>query len=309
MATDDTEVEGLARGLLNAIGEEALGETGGDRWKSGQPIVAPTIDVRSETGSPAPEPPAKEEKAPEKTEAEPEWFIPGSYKTREEAIKGIAETRKWASEGWDRVKAMEPLLSKPTPAPEPESDPLVELENFGVPRAALKSAIEQLSQQTVTKMFEPAIRKMEADRQIVSKYPEYQDNFDSLSQFVQNQPELLEKVTRAENAGEYLLARELAWLHYERGGKVAKAQELTAANTERVEKAKAVMADAAVVKPSATDSRTDDAYFSPNQIPENKFNDLIELAKAGYPQQLWKNTIGAGLERDYPSVFGVDGKI
>jgi hypothetical protein len=133
MATEDNEVEGLARGLLNAIGEEALGETGGDRWKSGEPLNPPQIDVRPESGSPAPPAPTTE-KTPEPAPVEPEWFIPGSYKTKEEAIKGIAETRKWASEGWDRVKAMEPLLQKaPAQPAEPENDPLTELENFGVP--------------------------------------------------------------------------------------------------------------------------------------------------------------------------------
>jgi hypothetical protein len=189
------------------------------------------------------------------------------------------------------------------------SDPLEELENFGVPKAALRSAIEQLSQQTVTKMFEPAVKKMEADRQILSKYPEYGDNFDKLSQFVQGQPELLEKVTKAESAGEFLLARELAWLHFERENQVAKAQDLTERNAERVEKAQAAKADAAVTRATAADTRTQDEWFSPNQISDEKFGNLLDLAKAGYPQQLWKSTIGAVLERDYPSVFGVDGKI
>jgi hypothetical protein len=157
-------------------------------------------------------------------------------------------------------------------------------------------------------MFAPAIRKMEADREIITRYPEYQQNFDKLSQFVQGEPALLEKVNRAEAAGEYLLARELAWLHFERGNQVAKAQDLVDQNSKRVEKAQGVMADAAVV-PSAADSRGQDEWLSPNKISDEKFVDLMSLAKAGYPTQLWKNTIGAVLERDYPSVFGPEGKI
>jgi hypothetical protein len=50
-------------------------------------------------------------------------------------------------------------------------------------------------------MFEPTVKRM----RLIARSPSIRSTgeFDKLSQFVQSQPELLEKVTRAEQAGEF----------------------------------------------------------------------------------------------------------
>lgn len=306
MATEDTTAEGLARDFLNAIGEQALTETGGDRWASGAPLNPPQVETSAGSGPPPEKEPAAEPVAPE-TEQKPEWFAALGYKSPEEAIKGFNETRRWAKEGWDQVNALKAVTPQPQAAPPP--DPLAELENFGVPQKPLKEAIQSLAVQAVQQMFAPAVQRMNADAEIKSRYPEYESNFEKLTQFVESDAELKEKVIRAENAGEFLLARELAWLNYERAGALQKSQDLVDRNQQRVAQAESVKADAAVTKPSAADARTNDVWDSPNNIPDEKFTDLMALAKAGYPQQLWKNTIGRVLEKQYPSVFGPEGNI
>lgn len=227
-----------------------------------------------------------------------EWFLPGLYKTKEEAIKGIHETKRYASDALDKVKAAEK-------APEAEAtDPLAELENYGVPKEVMAKVISEGSRQALQQLLEPMTRRIEADRKIVAMYPDYGKNFDDLAAFVESQPELTLKVNRAEAAGEFLLARELAWLNYERHT-VSKAAEANSTKRGRqIEKAKDTMVDASVGKPSQAETRTRPAVASPNDLSEDKFTDLMELAKAGHPSPLWRQTIGAVLEREYPTVFG-----
>lgn len=318
MATE-SESEKLAGELLGEISEEVFDLTGGDRYRAGQPLQDdPSVEKPAADGPPVSEQaeatateeakPAAEEAAPEtprdekgrftKAEPEPEWFLPGLYKTKEEAIKGIHETKRYASDAVDRANAAK------TEPPVEEVDPLSDLENYGVPKDVMSKAITVGAQKALRELLEPMTKRIDADRKIVSMYPDYEKNFTDLAAFVESEPELMQKVNRAEAAGEFLLARELAWLNYERFTASKAERAKTTTRGQQVERAKETMADAAVTKPSQAESRTRPAAPSPNDIPDEKFADLLELAKAGYPTPLWKSTIGATLEREYPSVFG-----
>ena len=307
------EAEELAKGLLDEIGNEMFERTGGDRYRAKQPLLSdPSVETPAAVSPPAPTPEAATEEASStpgspggetSQGAEPEWFLPGLYKTREEADKGIRETKRYASEAMTRAKEAERRL-EPVEPPKPPSDPLSELENYGVPKELMAKAMELIARETLQKTLEPAAKRMEADAKIVSMYPEYQTKFNDLTAFVESDPELLSKVTRAEAAGEFLLARELAWLNYERANAVRKVAEVTQEQERRVTEARRTMPDATVMKPSQSESRTKPVEPSPNNLSEKQFDDLVELAKAGYNQPLWRNTIGLQLERDYPSIFG-----
>jgi hypothetical protein len=316
----EASAEELAGEILGEISNDVFELTGGDRYRAGQPLQGdPSVEKPEASGPPAPESAEaakpETEPAPEGTSRdekgrfiakEAEWFLPGLYKTQEDAIKGIHETKRYASEALDRKKAAEAELEKlKTPAPaETVSDPLTELEVYGVPKELMQKAIESGSKRAMQQIFEPMARRIDADQKIVSMYPEYGPKFTELAAFVESQPELKQKVERAESSGEFLLARELAWLNFERFN-AAKSAEVTSKKTEhQVAAAKEKMADAAVTKPSQAETRTRPSAQSPNDIPDEKFTDLMELAKAGYPSPLWRSTIGAVLEREYPTVFG-----
>lgn len=308
MATDDSNASELAGAFLDAIGEEAFATTGGDVHRSGQPLLRDPDAPNAGSPPPPESKPVAEAPKPETTPAtEPEWFLPGMYKTRDEAIKGFHETKRYASDavtGRQELAAKVEQLEKVLNPPKPPPDPLSELEAYGVPRAPMERAIQALAQQTVSKMFEPGLRQIQADKQIVSMYPEYETKFGEVAAFVDSNKELSAKVSRAEQAGEYLLARELAWLNFERAQMGARQQELAEQGSQRVEKAKEQMVNAAVPKQGQTTARTEMWNDSPNAIPDEKFSQMIDLSKAGYGNQLWRSTIGAVLARDHPDVFG-----
>lgn len=316
MATEADATQ-LAGELLGEISQDVFDLTGGDRYRAGEPLLGDpsvekpaadgppvseqadaTVATDADTKAPSEEPVRDEKGRFTKSEPDAEWFLPGLYKTKEEAIKGIHETKRYASDALDKANA-----AKTEPKAE-EADPLTDLENYGVPKDVMGKAITAGAQKALQQLLEPMAKRIDADRKIVTLYPDYGKNFEDLAAFVESEPELMQKVNRAEAAGEFLLARELAWLNYERfnASKAERAKE--SKRGQQVERAKETMADAAVTKPSQAETRTRPAVPSPNDIPEEKFADLLELAKAGYPTPLWKSTIGATLEREYPSVFG-----
>lgn len=311
---EPNDAASLAQDMLSAIGSQALDATGGDIHRSGQPLMGDPNHPDT-GGPPAPAPtedvppvPAPEPAQPAEPAAEPApWFLPGLYKTQDEAIRGIHETKRYASELQDRVRTVQQTVAPEAPA-QPVADPLDSLENYGVPKEPFKVAMEGIAKSTIQQIFGPAVAKMQADAAIVAKFPEYQSNFEKLTAYVESQPELNEKITRAERAGEYLLARELAWLNYERSNGVVAQAEMQVRNAERVTKAQEAKADAAVMKPSMAESRTADVIESPNNMSDEKFTDLIALAKSGYQNPLWRATIGTQLAQQYPDVFGKDAR-
>lgn len=302
------DAQQLAAALLSEIGEGALEVTGGDRYRSGQPLLSDPSAPSAPSGPPAEQgkeaPPAT---PPPATVEGADWFLPGLYKTQEDAIRGVHETKRYASEAVDRAKATEAELSRMREALMPKQvapDPLAEMENYGVPREPLQTAIEAVARQSIEKMFAPMQKRIEADQKIVELFPEYQPKFSELAAFVDSQPELKEKVVRAEAAGEFLLARELAWLNYERSKVAQESAVVASAATHRENEAKRTMADAMVTKPSQAESRATPIEDSPNNLSGEQFTDLISLAKSGYAQPLWRQTIGTVLAKQYPDVFG-----
>src|SRR5688572_12083273 len=109
MAIPDSEAGAATRDFLNAIGESAFADTGGDAYRSGLPLQG---DPNHEQAAGSP-PPAQQAQEPVVTEQAPQEadFLPGMYKTKDEAIRGIHETKRYASETKAEAEALKAQMA------------------------------------------------------------------------------------------------------------------------------------------------------------------------------------------------------
>jgi len=322
MATgDQNDAVALATELLSAIGDEALEGTGGDRYRAGQPLLndpsAPPAQPKEDgkpveppSGTPAVEGADAPSSPP--APAKPDLVF-GQYKSLEEAERGLHETRRYAREAKEEAASAQAELARlrsqfAPQRPESTTNPFDDLSAIGVPKEPLEAAMRAIVQETIQKTFGPAAQRVQADQQILKEFPQYGERFEEMQQFVESVPDLKAKVDRAEADGQYLLAREVAWLNFERQIAQTRQAELEAQGQQRVETAQSKMADAAVTKPSQATARTQkQSKGSPNDLPDEDYQRLINLAKSGHSAPLWRETIGWALAQQNPEMFGPEG--
>src|SRR6266850_514832 len=99
MAEPEKTVLELATELLGREGAEAFDSTGGDRWRSGQPLVSDPTALNLPAKPPESPPPVEPETPPKEVakeeptsseSAEPKLVL-GKYKTEADAEKGLHE--------------------------------------------------------------------------------------------------------------------------------------------------------------------------------------------------------------------------
>lgn len=269
---------------LDRIAQEAYDKTGGDVFgtepppvESQPPTEPPPSDASSET-DPA-EPPATE------PTSEPAKLVFGKYKTLEEAERGYwesANAMNLAKAEADAAKARLADVQKVATgtAPAGESDPLDEIENYGVPKAVIAKAIQKVARDEINAMFAPAMQRAEADKQIIQTHPEYQERFGEIERFVEGSPEIAQQVIQLNNSGNYLAARQIAYLNWKVSEGAKAVETKVAAESARKEEVKDARRDAGVGSTRRADTRT--AGEKPVKTPEEEKR-LLDLYKSGHP--------------------------
>lgn len=280
----------LAKELLDGAAAEAFDSTGGDRYRSGQPLASESAQPVAESQPPAEAPPAE----PAKEEpTSPERLIAGKWKTDAEAERGYHEIVQHAKRLQDRVMELETKLAPPPATP---PDPLTALEEVtGVPRTLQEQAMRAVAERTLQEVFGPAIARVQADAEVVKEIPEYEKELPQLNAWLEEHPEVKADMQAAEAQGSYALAKKYAWLNYDRARNVTKETILKEEAKATKEKKEEARVDAAVLKPSQTEAR---ATTEEKGLSDERFAHLVELAKSGHPSPLWRETIGKNLSKD-----------
>lgn len=308
---DQKTAQQLANDALGAIGTEMMEKTGGDRWRAGQPLLTEpeqqSLPATEAEAEPTPVDGGETTDAGTKPTSEPgEKLILGKWKSEEEALRGYHEAVHMGNAAKAerdslaaRLAAVERTIA---PVSRPEMDPFDELEAFGLPKEVTERAVKHLTQKAVQEMFAPTFHQIQADKDIIQKYPEYKDRFNDLSAFVETNADVKDSVQRAEAVGEYGLAREYAWLKFVNSGVQQIESDLKAADASRSAEIRATRKDAAVQAAPRTDTRTKPSEDT--GITSERLEYLKGLAKAGHPTPLWRETIGRTLPKDFDSLLG-----
>lgn len=296
--------------LLGELGDQAFNETGGDTWRSGQPLLNdPTSQHKAQDEAEASPPAKKQGTTPsdEKASTAFEKPLAGKWKTTEEAERGVHELLQYARTAKDerdqfktKLDLVEGLLNGRRGEPEVPLDPLDELENMvAIPKDPLKRAIRSEIDHAIQEIVKPQMERQKADKAILEKYPEYGEEFDNLLEFLEKNPDIKEEVAYAESQGQYLMARRYAFSLYNAQKQATQQVEGTKRAQSRAEKVAETRPDAAIISPSRHDGRSEPAPES-DWPTKDRMDYLKGMARAGHQDLLWRETIGKLLD---PTVF------
>lgn len=300
-----------ANELLKELAGEAFDTTGGDRWRSGQPLAGdPTAAHAAEQ-----KPPQETTPPPEPTSGEK--LVLGKWKSEEEAQRGIAELARFATTQKSENEALKTKLDAVSAAlsvlnggkangqSNQPIDPLDELEALAIPKEPVSKAIQASVRQQIEAMLKPVADRQAADKAVVEMYPDYEQEFDPMMKFLNENPEIKSEVEYAESQGQYLLARKYAWLNYERLGRADAQKRGEQRGKSRQERVAETLPDASIGSPNArSDSRTPPAQS--DWPSDDRMKYLKDMAQAGHPDLLWRETLGRILKSqgfDTPSRY------
>lgn len=169
---------------------------------------------------------------------------------------------------------------------------------LGFPKDAIEKAIRQTIKTVVAEEAKPYNERISADQAIIAKYPKYQERFGDLQEWLKANPEIEGQVLLAENAGHFTLAREFAWLQFDRdnaGKTETKGVEEAAKAAEKRAEARS---DARTFKPSQTTEVRTPPVEDRKIVKRDELDRLTQLAKDGYEAPLWRRTIGETLPKE-----------
>jgi hypothetical protein len=290
-----------ALAALDRIATDAYMRTGGDTYGTEPPPVdsPPVADA-----TPAPEPTdgASPLTTPEsEPTSEPTLVVTGElakkYKTPEELTRGYFEAVRMGNEAKVRLDS---VAQAAAPGPTPvEVDPLDDIENYGVPKELIARGMRKAAREALTEYFAPALQATQADKQIVEKYPEYQEKFSEIERFAQSSPEVWAQVESLNQAGQQFAARQIAYLNWKVAESTKAATTVVAADTARKTEAKDARRDAGVGATRRADTRT--APVEKERTPEEEKR-LLDLYKAGHPQPYLRSKLDGLLGPDFDNV-------
>jgi hypothetical protein len=277
---EQTEAAAKALDALNKIAGDAYDRTGGDVFGTEPPVEPPAEPTLAEALAPTSEEPPKTEPT-----SEPVPLILGKWKTTEEAERGYHEAVRMGNEAKARADAAEQALAATRKIVSPETtsvteDPLDQIENYGVPKELIAKAIEDRVRKAIPEYFAPALAISQADKQIVEKYPDYAEKFSEIEQFAQSDPMVWSEIGELNGKGNFLAARQIAYLNWKVASTVQAVETETKAKAERTVEAKNARVDAGVGTSRRADSRTASTSTEPSQEEEDR---LLKLYKAGHP--------------------------
>jgi hypothetical protein len=245
---------------------------------------------------------------PDETSTVNQWevlkdAVPSKWTSAEEAEQSYFHIVKQAREAQkerDALKAqLAGLSTSPREVPVDRAehrDALKALEDYGVPADVLGEAIKSVAEQTITNFLTPLAKQAEAQQFMQRKYGDaYQKNQQEIEVFLQNDPETKALVDSANVQGQYMLASEYAMLRYMQD-KGAKTEVALKANQEvRKQVLDEARKDAGIVTAKRSDGRDKP---KDEGLTEERFEKLKDRANMGYPNQLWRETIGATLPKE-----------
>lgn len=154
--------------------------------------------------------------------------LAGKYDTVEALVEGHEHAQSHITNLSAENKALRDalaLLNKgEQPAPEPEDDPLAELDQYGIPRPALERAIEKTAARTVQQFFKPMLEMAQATEDFNRTHPEFAQHAPSVEQFVRSTPQVQAVVEALASVGKIKEAKEYAWTSF----RVANASKIEA---------------------------------------------------------------------------------
>lgn len=241
-----------------------------------------------EATNPIPVPPAdpapvKEPAAPESTPAttaEPKrkWF--GKYDAEDEAERGYFESVRMGNEAKARADAAEARLAAidaaARPKPEPEADPFEEIEAYGVPREVIRRGMQRVARETFDEIAKPGMERMVADQKILEQFPDYGERFDSIKSFVDENDLVKGQVVELEQKGNFLAARQIAYLNWKLSDHAKAETELLEAQRTRTDEVVKSRVDAGTGATPKTEGRT------PSTNGTERRAQLLERAKVGH---------------------------
>jgi hypothetical protein len=300
---DDQEKAAQANDVLGRIAQEAWDKTGGDVYGTEPPVEPTSTEPTSD--EPVASPTSTD--AGESTSAPPAK-IWGKYDSLEEAERGYHEAVRMGNLAKAEADALraEKAVRQPGPTPEPtEPDPLEDIETYGVPRKLMETAIDARSKiqarAVLQEMFGPAIAASQADKQIVEKYPEYQEKFSEIETYAKSQPGIWQQVEELNAAGKPLAARQIAYLNWKVATAAQAQAQVAEADAARIAEAKPARKDAGVGNTRRSDSRT--APVKAEKSPEEE-KKLLELYHAGHTAPYLRHKLDGMLPPDFDNILG-----
>lgn len=296
---------------LNAIGEGAFSETGGDIWSAGQPLAGDPAARHAAEAKAAAEKSASTEQKPETkagaTPTEGGELIAGKWKTKEEAEKGIHELIGYTKTALDRAekadadrnRLIEGLagLLNPQVGNGKTTDPWTEWESVAaVPKEVLQKTLDAYFDRKLADMSAPLVAKQQADQEIIKLYPDYVKEFDNLTAWVEQNPEIKADIEYAVGKGEHLMARKYAWRLYDQARKALGQEKMAEKVKERTEKRVVERADAGLLGGTGTGGQlpAEDEHKWPDA---ERMKYLKNLYDQGHQDPLLRETIGKMLDR------------
>ena len=298
-----------AQEVLNQITQDAWEKTGGDLY--GTEPTAESADSQPDAepteAKPASSPTTTAAPEPTSDSALPVW---GKYRSLEEAERAYHESVRMGNSAKAeadalkaRLAAVEQVTKGESTSPE-EPDPLAEMESYGMPRKLMQDAIDKRAsikaKEAIQEYFGPALRRAEADQKIIEAHPEYSEKFKEIEGFVEAQPEVRQQVEALNASGNFLAARQIAYLNW----KVAESQRVAAAvetvTAAQTAETKASRKDAGVGSTRRSDSRT----TAPKDVDtaEDR-NRKLELYKAGHQAPYLRSVFDGMLPPDFDNLL------
>lgn len=300
---DQKDPAARALAALDQITQEAYEKTGGDIYGT-EPPAEPPVDSQPATEPPAEGTPAAspDETLAKESTSEPARLYFGKYKTIEEAERGYWESThamNSAKAEADTLRRQVEGVKQATGTTPAEQDPLDEIESYGVPRPVIEKVTRRIARDEINAMFGPAIEKSKADQTIITKYPEYQERFGEIEKFVEASPEIAEQVTQLNGSGNYLAARQIAYLNWKVSQANAVAETKAAAESARKEEVKDARRDAGVGATRRADTRT--APVKP-EVSKDEEKRLLDLYKAGHQAPYLRHKLDSLLPPNFDEV-------
>jgi ribosomal protein S19E (S16A) len=298
---------------FDLIGQEMLDYAEGydKALSTGGKIAHEESEKEQAAAPPADDPPKTEGSTPVETATAPApaddpWGqlaqAAGKWKDGEEAKKGYFHALNLAKSALAERDALKAQLGQP-PSPraempaqrEEQRDAIKQLEDYGVPSEVIGRAIDERARATLMEILTPMATQMQAETYMADKYgDQWSKNKPEVELFIQSDPILNAQVNAARAKGEFSIANEFAFLRY-KDDRGARTEEALKANDEvRKEIVDQARKDAGIVGSKRAEGRDSDKKAE-GGVTAARFEKMKENARAGYSNELWRETIGRSL--------------
>jgi len=234
-------------------------------------------------------------------EEETQELVFGKYKSLEaakdaymESANSLSRARQEADQLRLQNQQLQALFNQKQQGPqEPEEDIYKTLEDLGLPPQILKRAVSQEASEVVNKLFQPLIGEATAEQHMLESVPGYTAEVgNSVNKWVQSHPEVKDLVERARGAGEYVLAKEWAYLRYQQEHATQLNEAQQANKQVRDEVVKEAKKSAGITKSRNTATQESRKPKDDKYMESTDFQKLVQSERDGYPKGLARWAVG-----------------